>query len=67
MRLDKQTLARIEALAGRAGNTAFKARKHDLIAECLRLLETGGNPDRHLAHEEMDALRRKFEFGGGSK
>lgn len=65
MKLDKQTLARIEALAGRAGNTAFRQRKHDLIAECLRLLETGGNPDRHLAHEEMDALRRKF--GGGSK
>ena len=65
MRLDKQTLARIEALAGRAGNTAFRQRKHDLIGECLRLLETGGNPDRFLAHEEMDTLRQKF--GGGSK
>jgi hypothetical protein len=65
MKLDKQTLARIEALAGRAGNTAFRQRKHDLIAECLRLLESGGNPDRHLAHEEMDALCRKF--GGGGK
>lgn len=65
MRLDKQTLARIEALAGRAGNTAFKARKHDLIAEAMRLLETGGNVDRFLAHEEMDALCRKF--GGGGK
>lgn len=65
MRLDKTLLQRIEVLAGRAGNTAFRQRKHDLIAECLRLLESGGNPDRHLAHEEMDALRG--HFGGGSK
>lgn len=65
MRLDKTLLQRIEVLAGRAGNTAFRQRKHDLIAEAMRLLETGGNVDRFLAHEEMDALCRKF--GGGGK
>lgn len=63
MRLDSQTVQRIERLAGRAGNTAFRQRKHDLIAECLRLLETGGNPDRFLAHEEIEALRGRFEKG----
>lgn len=60
MRLDAATMKRIEVLAKRAGNTAFRQRKHDLIAECLRLLETGGNPDRHLAHEELSALSSHF-------
>lgn len=60
MRLDAQTLQRIEKLAGQAGNLAFRQRKHDLIAECLRLLETGGNPDRYLAHQELDGLKTRF-------
>lgn len=65
MKLDKATMARIEAIAGRRANASFKTVKHDLIAEAMRLLETGGNVDRFLAHEEMDALCRKF--GGGGK
>lgn len=60
MRLDKTLLSRIEALAGRAGNAAFRQRKHDLIAEALRLLETGGNVERFLAHEELSALSSHF-------
>ena len=60
MRLEKTLLSRIETLAGRAGNAAFRQKKHDLIAECLRLLETGGNPDRFLAHEELGALTSHF-------
>ncbi len=63
MRLDSQTMQRIEKLAGRAGNEAFRQRKHGLIAECRRLLETGGNPGRFLAHLEIEALRGRFERG----
>lgn len=60
MQLDKQTMSRIEKLAGRAGNSAFRQRKHDLIAEALRLQEAGGNVERFLAHEELDALKGHF-------
>lgn len=63
MRLDIATMRRIAAIAGRAGNTAFRQRKHGLIAEALRLREAGGNVDRFLANEEFDALRGKFRGG----
>jgi hypothetical protein len=61
VKLDLQTIQRIEKLAGRAGNEAFKGRKRYLIAECLRLQEAGGNPERFLAHEELSALGKHFE------
>lgn len=63
MRLEKTLLSRIETLARRAGNAAFRQKKHDLIAECLRLQGAGGNVDRFLANEEFDALRGKFRGG----
>lgn len=60
MRLDAKTMRRIEALAGRVGNEAFRQRKHGLIAEALRLREAGGNVDRFLTHEELSALTSHF-------
>ncbi|PWB40705.1 MAG: hypothetical protein C3F19_09435 [Rhodocyclales bacterium] len=60
MRLEKTLLSRIETLAGRAGNAAFRQKKHDLIAECLRLQGAGGNVERYLAHEELSALSSHF-------
>jgi len=63
MSLDKSTLQRIEKLAGRAGNAAFRKKKHDLIAECMRLQGAGGNVERFLAHEEVAAMRGHFEGG----
>lgn len=60
MRLDIATMRRIEAIAGRAGNTAFRQRKRGLIAECLRLQGAGGNVERYLAHEELSALSSHF-------
>lgn len=64
MQLDAKTMKRIEAIAGRAGNTAFRQRKHDLIAEALRLQEAGGNVERWLTHAELDALKGHFEGKG---
>ncbi len=60
MLLDKQTMSRIEKLVGRAGNEAFRQRKHGLIAEALRLREAGGNVERYLANEELSALSSHF-------
>lgn len=61
MQLDAKTMKRVEAIAGRAGNEAFKTRKRELLAEAVRLRQSGGNVERWLTHEELDALKGHFE------
>lgn len=60
-KLDKEILQRIKAVANELSRSAFAEHKRVLTAECLKMMETGGDIDGHLEAIFLEAQRSKLK------